>query len=86
MKTERGVFALELNQEEKFSARMRFRCFIYRNRHSLLAFAFTFFAVMIVAIIRGIAPFGQRSLLTMDLWGQYYPMMVEKADEPFAAR
>lgn len=49
-----------------------------------MAFALTFFAIMIVAIIRGIAPFGQNSLLTMDLWGQYYPMLVEKADEPFA--
>ena len=75
---------MEINQEEKLSARMRFRCFIYRNRYSLLAFALTFFAIMIVAIIRGIAPFGQNSLLTMDLWGQYYPMLVEKADEPFA--
>ena len=56
-----------------------------RNRYPLLALAITLAVLVIVAIIRGIAPFGKNSLLTMDLWGQYYPMIVEKLTSPFSS-
>lgn len=73
-----------MNTTDKKTAWLRFREVLFRNRYPLFAFALTFFALIMVAIIRGIAPFGDNSLLTMDLWGQYYPMIVEKLDEPFA--
>lgn len=69
---------------EKITGWKRFCSLVYRNRFPLSAFVLTYFALVITAIIRGIAPFGDNSLLTMDLWGQYYPMIVEKLDEPFA--
>lgn len=77
-------FALERNTTDKKPAWLRFREAVFRNRYPLFAFGVTFFALVMVAIIRGIAPFGDNSLLTMDLWGQYYPMLVEKQDAPFA--
>ena len=79
-----GLFALDKNTEGKITGWKRFCSLVYRNRFPLSAFALTYFALVVAAIIRGIAPFGDNSLLTMDLWGQYYPMIVEKLDNPFA--
>lgn len=57
---------------------------LFRNRFPLYAFGLTAFVFVLVSILNGIAPFGQNSLLTMDLWGQYYPMIVEKLNHPFS--
>ena len=43
-----------------------------------LAFAVPCIAILIAFIIRGIAPFGDESLLSMDLWSQYFPMLTEQ--------
>lgn len=78
------MFTLDTNTDGKVTGIGRFRAFILRNRFPLAALALTYSALIITAIVRGIAPFGDNSLLTMDLWGQYYPMIVEKLDNPFA--
>ena len=75
---------MDRNTEEKITGWKRFCSLVYRNRFPLSALVLTYFALVVAAIIRGIAPFGDNSLLTMDLWGQYYPMIVEKLDNPFA--
>lgn len=55
-----------------------------KNRYPLLSFALSFFALILYAVGRGLAPFGEGSLLCMDLWGQYYPMIVESLENPFS--
>ena len=45
----------------------------------LLAFVISFGIGVIVFKAKNIAPFGDNSLLCMDLWGQYFPMYVQQA-------
>ncbi|MBR6745250.1 MAG: YfhO family protein, partial [Clostridia bacterium] len=63
----------------------RFKNFILREKHVLIAFFITAFALTVFAVAAGIAPFGRNSLLAIDLWGQYYPMMWEKLSDFFSA-
>lgn len=54
----------------------------------LFSFLVPFMVVMISFLIRGVMPFGELSLLSMDAWGQYFPMLCEmkeavKAGEVF---
>lgn len=48
------------------------------NLRGLLSFAIPVLIVGIAYICRGIAPFGQSNLLSMDAFSQYYPMLCEK--------
>ncbi len=43
----------------------------------LFSFLVPFIVVMISFLIRGVMPFGELSLLSMDAWGQYFPMLCE---------
>lgn len=62
----------------------KMRGWLSRNRYTLTAFGLTYIALIIFAIARGLAPFGAYSLLSIDLHGQYYPMMLEKLSHPFS--
>jgi uncharacterized membrane protein YfhO len=62
----------------------KMRGWFSRNRYTLTAFGLTYIALIIFAIARGLAPFGAYSLLSIDLHGQYYPMMLEKLSHPFS--
>ncbi len=44
----------------------------------MLAFAIPVLAGIWMYRIKGIAPFGENSILNMDLWGQYFPMYVQQ--------
>lgn len=51
----------------------------------IIAFIISFIGGMIVFAVKDISPFGNNSLLCMDLWGQYFPMYVQQAtSESFA--
>ena len=71
-------------KNEKISYRHGPLAWCARVRFPLLAFGITYFALLIFAAACGLAPFGDRSLLSMDLWGQYYPMIVEAVEDPFS--
>ncbi len=68
----------------KISYRNGVKAFCEKERFSLIAFVLTFFSLLIFAAAYGLAPFGDKSLLSMDLWGQYYPMIVESVENPFS--
>ncbi len=55
-----------------------------REKHIWIAFGLTALSLMIFAVAAGIAPFGKKSLLAIDLWGQYYSMMAEKLSDFFS--
>ncbi len=46
----------------------------------VLAFVISFCIGLITYAAKDIMPFGENSVLCMDLWGQYFPMYVEKAN------
>ncbi len=46
-------------------------------RFYLLAFFVPFALVLIIAFVGEIAPFGERTLMAIDAWGQYFPMLRE---------
>ncbi len=43
----------------------------------LLAFFIPLLIIFIGAVVRGIAPFGDYTLMAIDAWGQYFPMLRE---------
>lgn len=43
----------------------------------ILSFAIPFLVVLFAALVAGMAPFGPRSLMAIDAWGQYFPMLRE---------
>lgn len=45
-----------------------------------IAFAISFIVGLILYKGKEIAPFGDNSILCMDLWGQYFPMYVQQAE------
>ncbi len=45
------------------------------NKFHFLAFVFSTFVILLIYILAGVWPFGNRMILTMDLWGQYFPMI-----------
>lgn len=56
---------------------MKFSFFHLNNKRKQLFLAF-FLPVLIISIsyiFAGIAPFGDRCLMSMDAWGQYFPML-----------
>lgn len=70
--------------KQKISHRRVLSAWCKRERFPLIAFFLTFFSLLIFAAAYGLAPFGDKSLLSMDLWGQYYPMIVEAVENPFS--
>ena len=66
---------------KKFPA--HFKQFLIREKHILTAFGITVFSLTVFAVAAGLAPFGEKSLLAIDLHGQYYPMMAEKLSDFF---
>lgn len=57
----------ELTREEKMLA----------ARYYCLAFLIPFVIILIAAYYRGFAPFGENTLMAIDAWGQYFPMLRE---------
>ena len=50
------------------------------RRYALLAFALSLFGILTVFLFSLIPPFGERSLIGMDGWSQYFPMLMEGKD------
>ena len=48
-----------------------------KTKQLTLAFLIPFIIILISYIVAGIAPFGSRSLISMDAYGQYFPMLSE---------
>lgn len=46
-------------------------------KYYLLAFLVPFGIILLGAIVRGFAPFGENTLMAIDAWGQYFPMLRE---------
>ena len=57
---------------------------LFREKYVLVAFALTWIFLLIFSCAAELAPFGDNCLLTMDLHGQYYPMMSEKLSDFFS--
>ncbi len=55
-----------------------------REKYVPISFFATFLFLIGFAFASELAPFGDRCLLSMDLHGQYYPMMVEKLADYFS--
>ena len=53
-------------------------------KYTVMAFAVTWIALIVYARTAELAPFGDQCLLSMDLHGQYYPMMWEKLSDFFS--
>ncbi len=51
-----------------------------KSRQLTLAFLIPFIIILVSYIVAGIAPFGSRSLVSMDAYGQYFPMLLEMKD------
>ncbi|MBE6665115.1 MAG: hypothetical protein E7603_02695 [Ruminococcaceae bacterium] len=63
---------------------VRLKKFLFREKYALGAFGITLLSLFIYAIAAEIAPFGKNALLSMDLHGQYYPMMMQKLRDFFS--
>ena len=50
------------------------------RRYALYAFLASLFCALLIFAITSIYPFGPRTLLSMDAWSQYFPMMMEGKD------
>ncbi len=50
------------------------------RRYALYAFSASLFCALFLFAITSIYPFGSRTLLSMDAWSQYFPMMMEGKD------
>ena len=57
---------------------------LFREKYVLVAFALTWIFLLVFSCAAELAPFGDNCLLTMDLHGQYYPMMSEKLSDFFS--
>ena len=51
-----------------------------RQKPALAAFLLSLFAILLVFTVAGIYPFGRRTLIGMDAWSQYFPMLMEGKD------
>lgn len=61
-----------------------FAAFISDNRYPLIAFAVTQAVLIIYLIVRKMLPFGDNSFLAIDLYEQYYPMIIGRLRGLFA--
>lgn len=50
--------------------------FFHRHKYLIWAFAIPFVVMGVAFAIAGIAPFGNKQILVVDLWHQYYPFLV----------
>ena len=50
------------------------------RRYALSAFLLSLFGILFVFLIGSVPPFGERSLIGMDAWSQYFPMLMEGKD------
>lgn len=57
---------------------------LFREKYVFVAFAATWILLMGFACAVKLAPFGDKCLISMDLYGQYYPMMSEKLSDYFS--
>ncbi len=48
-----------------------------RVRYALLSFFSALVSILFVFLVSGFYPFGNKTLLSMDAWSQYFPMLVE---------
>ncbi len=48
-----------------------------KQNYALYAFLLSLFGILACFAARGIAPFGKESLLSMDAWSQYFPMLMD---------
>ena len=55
--------------------------FLYANRFVLLAFAIPFLIMTAAFAIMRIAPFGDKQILVIDLWQQYFPFLADFQDK-----
>ncbi len=62
---------------EKLKQDIRPRKIIKEQRYLLLSFFIPFFILLLAYATRGIFPFGNRNLLTIDLYHQYAPFIAE---------
>ena len=62
----------------------RIKNLLFREKYTFGAFGITLIVLMIYAIKEEIAPFGENAFLTMDMHGQYYPMMTQKLRDFFS--
>lgn len=52
------------------------KSFLHRHKYLILAFLIPFVIMGVAFAIAGIAPFGNKQILVVDLWHQYYPFLV----------
>lgn len=69
----KDIFYTEKKEKEVISSKEKFNV----ARFYMLAFFVPFAAVLFFAVLCEIAPFGERSLMAIDAWGQYFPMLRE---------
>lgn len=50
------------------------------RRYALYSFLFSLFGILLVFFMARVPPFGERSLIGMDAWSQYFPMLMEGKD------
>ena len=51
-----------------------------RHRYPIYAFLASLLGILFIFALAGIPPFGAHSLLSMDAWSQYFPMLMEGGD------
>ncbi len=62
----------------------RLKNFLFREKYMFGAFGITLLSLIVYAIAAEIAPFGKYAFLSMDMHGQYYPMMIQKLEDFFS--
>ena len=62
----------------------RMKKFFLREKYAFGAFGIVWLSLLIYAIAAKIAPFGNKAFLSMDMHGQYYPMMAQKLSDFFS--
>lgn len=58
--------------------------FLFHKKYVFGAFGITLLSLIVYAIAAEIAPFGKYAFLSMDMHGQYYPMMIQKLENFFS--
>lgn len=59
----------------KFSGQKK-ESFLHRHKYLLWSFLIPFLIMGVAFAVAGIAPFGNKQILVVDLWHQYYPFLV----------
>lgn len=64
-------------QPVKHSLKSYFKNFVQKYFFNLMSFFIPFILMIIIFMINGIYPFGQRSFLQVDMYHQYFPFLTE---------